>query len=194
MMVSCYNIVKTGGLPMKYGYIRPVELYDETEGQKKKILEYAGHLFIEAHADNKKRTALEELLDTLEDGDELFVTDFCVLADSTKHLVDIIDTCISKPVKIHILNPGILVDEGTRYNFQKILNEISNFQSDVVKFRTQLGVSKAIKDGKKMGRPRRSDDNIKKAVEMYMSKQYTLDEIKEKTNISRATLYRHLES
>lgn len=179
---------------MKYGYIRPVELYDETEGQKNKILKYTKHLFIETHADNKKRTELEKLLKTMEDGDELFVTDFCVLADSTKHLVDIIDTCISKPVKIHILNPGILVDDGTQYNFQKILNEISNFQSDVVKFRTQLGVSKAIKDGKKMGRPRRSDDNIKKAVEMYMSKQYTLDEIKEKTNISRATLYRHLES
>ncbi|MFH0153176.1 resolvase, partial [Pseudomonas aeruginosa] len=27
----------------------------------------------------------------------------------------------------------------------------------------------------------------------YMSKKYTLDEIKEKTNISRATLYRHLD-
>ena len=44
-----------------------------------------------------------------------------------------------------------------------------------------------------MGRPKRSDDNIKRAVEMYMSKKYTLDDIKSATNISRATLYRHLE-
>lgn len=180
---------------MKYGYIRPVELYDDIAGQKKKIMEYTNEIFMESHSENKKRLELERVLEaTLDAGDELIVTDFCILADSTKHLVDIIDSCIRKSVQIRILNPDIVIDEDTEYNFQRILNEVSNFQSDIVKFRTQLGVDKAIKGGKKMGRPRRSDENIKRAVEMYMSKKYTLDEIKEKTNISRATLYRHLES
>ncbi len=179
---------------MKYGYIRPVELYDDLTNQKKKINEHTDDLFTEAHAENKKRDELENLLENrLSEGDELLVTDLCVLADSTKHLVDIIDECIERSVKIRVLNPDIVIDSGSEYNFQRTLNEISNFQSDVVKFRTQLGVNKAIKGGKKMGRPKRSDDNIKRAVEMYMSKEYTLDEIREKTNISRATLYRHLE-
>ena len=47
--------------------------------------------------------------------------------------------------------------------------------------------------GNKVGRPKRDDKNLKDAVDMYMSKKFTLDEIKEKTNISRATLYRHLD-
>ncbi len=44
-----------------------------------------------------------------------------------------------------------------------------------------------------MSRPKRDDNNLRDAIEMYMSKKYTLDEIKEQTNISRATLYRHLD-
>lgn len=179
---------------MKYGYIRPIELYDTIEDQKMKIEEFTKNIYIEEHAGNKNRSQLETLMnDKLQENDELIITDTCILADSTKQLVDIIETCSKKSVQIRIVNPDILVSSSTKYNFQQILNEISNFQSDVVRFRTQLGMNKAVKDGKKMGRPKRSDDNIKRAVEMYMTKKYTLDEIREETNISRATLYRHLE-
>lgn len=179
---------------MKYGYIRPIELYDDIENQKKKLEEHTKDIYIEEHAENKLRNQLDSLLhETLKENDELFITDICILADSTKQLVDIIDLCSKKGVCILIINPDILVSAAAEYSFQHILNEISNFQSDVVRFRTQLGVKKARKDGKKMGRPKRSDDNIKRAVEMYMLKKYTLDEIKAATNISRATLYRHLD-
>ncbi len=44
-----------------------------------------------------------------------------------------------------------------------------------------------------MGRPKRNDENIRKAIEMYTLNKFTLDEIKSATNISRATLYRHLD-
>lgn len=180
---------------MKYGYIRPIELYDEIAGQKEKIKLHTNDIHIEEHAENKRRNQLDTLLEqVLEDNDELIVTDLCILADSTKHLADIIDVCSKKSVYIEVLNPAISISSDSKYTFEQVLNEISAFQSDVVKFRTQLGLDKAIKDGKKMGRPKRSDDNIKKAVEMYMTKEYTLDEIREQTNISRATLYRHLES
>lgn len=179
---------------MKYGYARPVELYDEIIDQKDKIKKYTNDIYVEEHAENKRRYQLDTLLENkVQANDELIVTDICILADSTKHLVDIIDLCSEKSVQIFIINPEILVAPSAEYNFQQILNEISTFQSDVVRFRTQLGVDRAIKDGKKMGRPKRTDDNIKRAVEMYMSKKYTLDEIKAQTNISRATLYRHLE-
>lgn len=43
------------------------------------------------------------------------------------------------------------------------------------------------------GRPRKPDENVKKAIEMYQSKNYTLADIKEKTGISKSTLYRYLE-
>lgn len=179
---------------MKCGYVRPIGLYDDIENQKKKLKEYTKDIYIEEHAENKRRNQLDSLLHkTLKENDELFITDICILADSTKQLLEIIDLCSKKGVHIFIINPNILVSSASEYNFQKVLNEISKFQNDVVRFRTQLCMNKAARDVKKMGRPQRSDDNAKRAIEIYMSKEYTLDEIRETTNISKATLYTHLE-
>ncbi|WP_020006580.1 recombinase family protein [Salinicoccus albus] len=179
---------------MKYGYTRPVDLYDEISEQQLKLESYADRLFTEAHSDSKKRYELEKLLkDTISPGDELFVTDLCILADSTKQLVDIVNDSERKALRIHVLNIDVVIDPSSQFSFHQVLYEISSFQSDIVKFRTKRGINQAAKGGKQMGRPRRNDENIKRAVEMYMSKKYTLDEIKEATRISRATLYRHLE-
>lgn len=179
---------------MKYGYIRPVDIYDEVKIQKQNLENYTDSNFIETHTDNKNRYELEKLInDTINPEDELFVTDLCILADSTKQLVDIINFAGQESIRIHILNIDFVIDPSSRFSFHQVLNEISNFQSDVVSFRTKRGLNQAAREGKRMGRPKRSDENIKSAVEMYMSKEYTLDEIKEATNISRATLYRHLD-
>lgn len=178
---------------MRYGYIRPIDLNDTVEQQKSKMYN-TDNLFIEAHAQNKKRNELERLLnETVTNGDTIVITDLCILADSTKQLLDIISYTETNRIVIQIINLDCVIDGSSGFSFMRVLKHISNFQSDVVKFRTRLGMTEATGKGKQMGRPRRSDDNIKRAVEMYMSKQHTLDEIKEATNISRATLYRHLD-
>ena len=45
-----------------------------------------------------------------------------------------------------------------------------------------------------LDRPRKPDENVQRAIEMYQSKNYTLTQIKEETGISKSTLYRYLES
>lgn len=180
---------------MRYGYIRPIELYDEIDDQKQKLGAYTENIFIETHTDTKHRDQLDTLLNEVMGlEDELIVTDLCILADSTQQLVDIINFSSKGIIKIRVVNPDIFITPTPRFTFQQVLNEISKFQSDVVRFRTKQGVSRANKAGKQVGRPKRNDKNMKKAIEMYMSKEYTLDDIKATTNISRATLYRHLES
>lgn len=178
---------------MKYGYVRPVELNDSIEQQQKILYEHADHVYQETHDKTKRRDQLESLMSSIQSGDTLFVTDLFILADSTKQLVDLIDESADKGVAIIILNKELVIDSESTFTFRHTLNLISEFQSDVVKFRTRLGMSEATTKGKQLGRPKRSDDNIKQAIKMYMSKEYTLDEIKQETNISRATLYRHLD-
>ncbi|AKG72866.1 recombinase family protein [Salinicoccus halodurans] len=178
---------------MRYGYIRPVDLYDDVEEQKSKM-DNVDDVFIEAHAHNKKRRELERLFnEVVTDGDTIIVTDLCILADSTKQLLDLISSADENHIIIQVLNIDLDIDGSSKFSFIDILNYISDFQSDVVKYRTRQGMTEATVKGKQMGRPKRSDDNIKQAVEMYMTKRYTLDEIREATNISRATLYRHLD-
>ncbi|MFA7745359.1 MULTISPECIES: recombinase family protein [Salinicoccus] len=178
---------------MKYGYARPVELIDSRDAQEQKLAEHAEKLYLEDHNNNKKRTQLDALLSVMKAGDTLYVTDLFILADSTKQLVDLVNAAVDKQASIIILNKDLTIDSKTPLTFSESLNLISEFQSDIVKFRTRLGMTEASSKGKQIGRPKRSDENIKKAIEMYMSKEYTLDEIKKETNISRATLYRHLD-
>lgn len=62
-----------------------------------------------------------------------------------------------------------------------------------MKFRTRMRLDNYTREGKSLGRPKRDDKNLRDVIELYMSKKYILDEIKAKTNISRATLYKHLD-
>src|SRR5699024_1474764 len=141
-----------------------------------------------------KAQQLEQLLnEILGQGDELYITDLCILADSSKRFVELFDKAPVLVVSIYIINLQMLIHAEFTAPFPDVLHAISDFQSDVVKFRTRVGMEESSKKGAKIGRPRRSDENLKNAIDMYMSKQYTLDEIKEQTNISRATLYRHLD-
>src|SRR5699024_2448735 len=179
---------------MKHGYVLPVTFHDTVVVQKRKINFYTTNITEEQHAKNKKRDQLQQLFnEILSHGDKLYITDLCILADSSNHLVELFDKAQELDVSIYIMNLQMLIHAEYTAPFNDVLHAISDFQSDVVKFRTRVGMEESSKKGAKIGRPRRSDENLKNAIDMYMSKQYTLDEIKEQTNISRATLYRHLD-
>jgi DNA invertase Pin-like site-specific DNA recombinase len=179
---------------MKYGYIRPVTINDSLEEQSKKLLLHTNNIHEENHAKNKNRVQLNELLDSiLQAEDVLYVTDLCILADSTKHLTEVLDGLLANNISLHVINLDKEISKSDNEAFIDTLHHIVEFQSDIVKFRTRLGMEDYTLKGNKVGRPKRNDKNLKDAVDMYMSKKFTLDEIKEKTNISRATLYRHLD-
>ncbi len=179
---------------MKYGYVRPVTINDSVNEQTKKIEIYTNNIVEEIHANNKKRNELDSLLNSkLAAKDILFITDLCIIADSTKHLVDILDMLSDKEISLYVINLSRNIIKDENESFIKILHDITDFQSDIVKFRTRMGLENYVREGKSLGRPKRNDKNLRDAIEMYMSKKYTLDEIKAKTNISRATLYRHLD-
>ena len=59
--------------------------------------------------------------------------------------------------------------------------------------KTKIGISKAKQKGITTGRPRKPDENVQRAIIMYQSKKYSLDEITNETGISKSTLYRYLE-
>ena len=44
-----------------------------------------------------------------------------------------------------------------------------------------------------MADQKKSDDNLKKAFDMYQSKAYTLQAIKDETGICKSTLYRYID-
>ena len=82
----------------------------------------------------------------------------------------------------------------TGYHFIYIVKHLVKFQSDVISEKTKKGLYEAKQKGITTGRPKKSDENVKRAIIMYQSKKYSLTEIKNETGISKSTLYRYLES
>src|SRR5699024_910086 len=75
------------------------------------------------------------------------------------------------------------------YSFSHIVKHLATFQSDVISEKTKKGLSKAKQKGVTAGRPRKPDENVQRAIQMYESKKYSLAEMKSETGISKATLY-----
>ncbi len=179
---------------MIFGYIRP--LYDDEtcEMQIKALPEECETIYRESHGKPKKRTKLEEMLMVLKPGDTIVVERMFALADTTRHLNDLIKLCEKDRVSIHFLNEDIYSNHALKCSLQEMMRHYMQFQTDVAKQSAINGIAIAREQGKTIGRPRKPDVNIQKAVSMYHSGNFTLIDIKKETGISKSTLYRYLES
>jgi len=179
---------------MRIGYIRPSQGDPHCERQRKELTEYACDiLYEEEHSSPKKRVRLKELMGTIREGDRLVVSKLSTLADSTRHLVELLETVHAKRAELLSLKEGIDTSDGKEYSFYDIVNHLAAFQSDIISEKTKQGLSEAKQKGISTGRPRKPDKNVQRAIEMYQTKNYTLAQIKEETGISKSTLYRYLE-
>ncbi|MEK4080156.1 recombinase family protein [Solibacillus sp. FSL K6-1126] len=178
---------------MIYGYQRP--LFDDKDMHiQTAILMDCDQVFTENHGRAKKRIALEELLMTIEKGDTIRIHRFFSIADSTRHLEELLKICKRDQVTLHFMEENITSTQLLEKSLEQVLQFFLRFQSDIVKQSTTLGMADAKAKGKSIGRPKKSDDNVKKAIDMYQSGKFTLLDIKNETGISKSTLYRYLET
>ncbi|MFL0584837.1 recombinase family protein [Solibacillus silvestris] len=178
---------------MIYGYQRP--LYnDENMHIQTAALMACDRVFTENHGRAKKRIALEELLMTMEKGDTIHILRFFSIADSTRHLEELLKICKRDQVTLHFMEENITSTQLLEISLEQALQIFLTFQSDIIKQSTTLGMAEAKAKGKSIGRPKKSDENVKKAIDMYQSGKFTLLDIKNETGISKSTLYRYLES
>ena len=180
---------------MHIGYARPLD-GDLTCDKQVASLKELGceEVYIETHSSPKKRDELQRILARLETGDRLIVQSLHVLADSTRHLAELLEMLDQKGCTLHSISEQVDTAPDQLFSFQKIVHCIADFQSDSISAKTKAGLTVAKQKGMHAGRPRKPDANVKKAIEMYESKKYNLAEIKEQTGISKSTLYRYLEN
>ena len=178
---------------MIYGYVRP--LYNDAKSEKQLSIldDKCDVIYREEHGSPKKRLKLEALLMELQSGDSIIIEKMIVLADTFHNLIELLKVCERDNVKVHFLNEGIQSDELLNIYLQNFMIHVLQFQSDLIKQSTTIGMDQARKRGKSIGRPKKSDENIKKAISMY-NDGFKLIDIKNQTGISKSTLYRYLES
>lgn len=179
---------------MVIGYIRPCHDDLHCEKQEKLLNDLqCDRIMKEEHSSSKKRIQLKQLLGLIENNDIIVVASLFALADSTRHLQEILEIIEGKGAVLKSLEEGIDTSPSICYPFVDILKHLVKFQSDVVSEKTKNGMYEAKLKGIHSGRPKKSDENITRAIEMYQSKKFSLNEIKEETGISKSTLYRYLE-
>lgn len=180
---------------MLIGYARPSVEDPDCQNQLV-LLNSSGctEIYSEEHASPKNREQLHNLLEKAVSGDLIVVSKLYTFADSTRHLVELLDKLETKGVSLLSIHENIETNWNKEYPFSQILRCLADFQRDAISEKTKAGLSVAKEKGAVSGRPRKPDENVKKAIKMYDSKQYSLAEIKEKTGISKSTLYRYLEN
>lgn len=180
---------------MIIGYMRPYQEDFNCENQLKILKESnCTTIIAEEHSSAKKRIQLENALNMLNKDDKLAVTKLFVFADSTRHLVELLQIIESKGAYLQCLTEEIDTSNPNGYKFTDIVKHLVDFQSDVISEKTKEGLYEAKQKGVHGGRPRKPDENVKRAIVMYESKKYSLAEIKNETGISKSTLYRYLEN
>ncbi|HDR7761972.1 TPA: recombinase family protein [Bacillus cereus] len=180
---------------MLIGYMRPYQDDLKCEEQIKNLEKVnCKKIISEEHSSAKKRTQLKSMVSNLNPGDKIIVTKLFALADSTRHLVELIELIDLKNAYFQSLDEGIDTSNSAGYRFGDIVKHLVNFQSDVISEKTKKGLYKAKQKGVTPGRPRKPDENVKHAIVMYQSGEYSLAQIKDETGISKSTLYRYLEN
>ena len=180
---------------MKIGYAR-VSTEEQNLDRQLDILKQAGcdRIYEEKVSGVKKdRTELNKMLDQIRTGDVIIISDLTRLSRSVKDLFSLVEQIEEEGANIKSIKES-WVDTTTAQGklMFTIFAGISQFERDLISQRTIEGLNAARARGKKGGRPKTNEKEIKLAVKMYNSKNYSISEITKATGVSKTTLYRYI--
>lgn len=175
------------------GYARVSTRFQEREGNsleaQESLLKASGAKIVYKESftgATLERPAFKELIGALEEGDTLMVTKLDRLARSATAGIEAIDGLLSRGIKVHVLNMGLMDNTPTGKLIRTILLAFAEFERDMIIERTQEGRKLS---GNLGGRPHKfSTEQIEHALRLLDSSSYT--EVSRMTGISVSTIYR----
>ena len=182
---------------MIYGYARvstkgQAKDGNSLENQEQQLIEYgATEIYKDSFTGTKlDRPQLDKLLEKLQDGDTLIVTKLDRIARSMTHGSELVTDLISKGIRVHILNIGIMDNTPSSKLIRNIFFSFAEFERDMIVERTQEGKAIAkTKSGFKEGRPKKyTEEQLRHAIELLKDHSYL--EVERMTRISKSTLIR----
>jgi len=177
---------------IKYGYARVSTVSQDLEAQIQTLeSEGCDKIYSEKFTGTKAdRPQFVELLSLLKKGDTLVVTKLDRFARSAEDGVNLIKELLSKGIKVHILNMGLVEDTSMGRLILRMLSAIAEFDRDMIVERLAEGkaIAKQNPDYKE-GRPKLyNKKQIAHALQLLENHSYKQAE--EKTGISKSTLIR----
>ena len=140
------------------------------------------------------REQLNKMIDELQEGDVVIISDLTRVSKSTKDLLKIVDNIKSKGASIKSLKDTWLdtTNDNPYNNFLlTVMSGLSQLERDLISTRTKEGLASAKARGREGGRPNKRNEKAD-VVEMLYKEGYKINDIAKKTELSRATIYRIL--
>jgi DNA invertase Pin-like site-specific DNA recombinase len=143
-----------------------------------------------------ERTGLEQAIKSCRKGDTLVVWKLDRLGRSLPHLVETVSLLIEQGIGFKSLQENIdTTTSGGKLIFH-IFASLAEFERDIIRERTNAGLSAARARGRLGGRPKGAADEKKQkaALALKNDPQYSVKEICEIVGISRNTYYKYTKS
>lgn len=142
------------------------------------------------------REQLENLLNNVRKGDTIIIWKLDRLGRSLKHLIELVSILIEKEVGLKSLNDPIDTTTAQGRLIFNIFSSLAEFERELIKERTNAGLSAARARGRLGGRPKGLSESAEAtacaAETLYLERKLGVQQIADKLNISKKTLYSYL--
>lgn len=183
---------------MKIGYAR-VSTKDQSFDLQVDALKEAGcaKIFTEVVSGAKsERVVLNDVIQNLRADDVLLVWKLDRLGRSLKHLVELVNNLVEKNIGLQSLNDPVDTTSSHGRLIFNIFASLAEFERDIIRERTQAGLTAARSRGRMGGRPKGISKNAEAktyaAVALYNEGVLSVQEICRQLGISKCTLYNYL--
>ena len=137
-----------------------------------------------------ERPGFQKLLDRMESGDVLIVTKLDRLGRNAMDVRQTVEHLASNGIRVHCLAlGGVDLTSAAGKMTMQVLGAVAEFERDLLIERTQAGLTRAKKEGKRLGRPEALDTT--RSVLTLKDQGCSQSETADKLGIGIATVKRH---
>ncbi len=141
-----------------------------------------------------KRPGLDSALKMLRAGDTLIIWRLDRLGRSLKDLIELTEKLKQRSIGLRSLQEAIDTTTSSGQLIFHIFGALAEFERNLIRERTNAGLTAARARGRLGGRPKALDANKRQlAVKLYNDRQYPIGEICQMMGISKPTLYKYID-
>ena len=182
---------------MKRGYARVSSIDQKLEVQKSKLINAGCEIIYEEKISGavKNRPELLKLLNELSEGDTVVIFKLDRLARSARHFLEIVELLEVKNCNLKSLSePWLDTTSSMGKMITTIVASFAEFERDLIKERTALGIAEAKRKGTKFGRPPKLSNEQKELALELKEQGKTWKAIASILRVDQSTLYRNLKT
>ncbi|KFZ27378.1 MAG: DNA-invertase hin [Candidatus Izimaplasma bacterium HR2] len=178
------------------GYARVSTIDQNLDRQLKSLNDYGCKIIYKDKISGKSiiRPQLEAMILECKEGDTIVVSSLSRLGRSTKDLIDLSILFKERNIELVSLKESIDTSSPSGKMMFGLLAVLYEFERDMNNIRVREGLAVAKARGVKLGRPKKKDVGVKKALELYKEGELTTKEIIEQTGISKSMFFRRLKA